>query len=252
MSFNEKELSYYIDSLNNEKKPKEHGREVSSKEVEELIETARLVKSLKESVLPQEGYVTKLVDTLKSSVLSKKKSKYSSKKLILSLGAIAAVVAICFTANMMLSFGKNNIVYAMTEGFKEVNTSLEQLVNNIEKAKVKVPFDLEIEKNDQKSVDAGHSPWKLDPVFVSQVFVSLKLSPQGITGDYPIKTEELKLTQKNDREAIVEVSGSKTTISKVYLERLVRQDSTGIWTVVGYDPKQSLTPLKTLIICFWK
>ena len=78
---------------------------------------------------------------------------------------------------------------------------------------------------------------RLNPVRVSQIFVTLKLSPQGITGDYPIKTEDLKFIQKNDAEAVVEVSGSKTNISKVYLERLVRQDSTGIWTVVGYDPK---------------
>lgn len=108
---------------------------------------------------------------------------------------------------------------------------------SITNPKVKVPVDLEIEKNEQKSVDAGHSPWRLDPIFVSQVFVSLKLSPQGITGDYLIKTEDLKLAQNNAEEATVEVSGSKTPIKKVYLKRLVRQDSTGIWTVVGYDPK---------------
>lgn len=553
MSFNEKELSYYIDSLNDEKKPKEHGNEISSKEVEDLLKTVRLVKSIKEPVLPEEEYSSKLLDTLKSSVLKKKKSKYSSKKLILSLGSIAAVLVICFTAIMVLPLGKNNIVYAMTKaykqvktyhgiiqivtinnegneqiqgkleawsdksgkyyvkelegfqkglvtvnngkqkwqvqptekevdifpvfpdlyrfsfdigkeidqiksavstkvigdetiagrlttilevtpqggstykiwidkeskmplqkqssitnstqykisyssidfkdaipeelmvyslpkGFKEVNTSPEQLVTNIEEAKgiidfmpklpqdipsgynqgiisvvtkdktvktsytskdgektvmlfqgkskgellpvysailgkvgnniaeiqypmentsrilgggmydsmtninsirwqqdgleftmlgdttleelatfikattnstvvlpseealkkapkVKVPYDLEIEKNDQKSVDAGHSPWRLDPTFVTQVFVSLKISPQGIVGDYPIKKEDLKLIEKNDKEAIVEVSGSNTPITKVYLERLVRQDSTGIWTVVGYDPK---------------
>ena len=123
---------------------------------------------------------------------------------------------------------KNGIVYAMSKAFDEVKTN-----HGI----IQVPVDLEIEKNDQKSVDAGHSPWRLDPVFVSQVFVSLKLLPQGIIGDYPIKTEELKLTQKNDTESIVEVSGSKTPIKKVYLKRLVRQDATGIWTVVGYDPK---------------
>lgn len=134
------------------------------------------------------------------------------------------------------------------------DTSVEELVSfikaitnaNIEfpkeaattnKPKVKVSVDLEIEKNEQKSIDAGHSPWRLDPIFVSQVFVSLKLSPQGITGEYPIKTEDLKLSKNNGEEATVEVSGSKTPIAKVYLKRLVRQDSTGIWTVVGYDPK---------------
>jgi Negative regulator of sigma E activity len=99
-----------------------------------------------------------------------------------------------------------------------------------------VPTNLEVEENDQKNADAGHSPWKLDPVFVAQVFVSLKISPEGIQGDYPIKTEELKIVENNGKEAIVEVSGDKTPVRKVYLKRLIRQDSTGIWTVVGFDP----------------
>jgi len=106
-----------------------------------------------------------------------------------------------------------------------------------DKPKVKVPVDLEIEKAEQKSVDAGHSPWKLDPAFVSQVFVSLKISPEGIVGDYPIEYEEFKVIKNTGKEAIVEVGGDKTPIRRVYLERLIRQDSTGIWTVVGYDPK---------------
>ncbi|WP_066309574.1 sigma-E factor regulatory protein RseB domain-containing protein [Bacillus sp. FJAT-29814] len=100
---------------------------------------------------------------------------------------------------------------------------------------VKVPYDLAVEENDQKSVDAGSSPWKLDPAFVAQVFVSLKISPEGITGDYPIKTEELKVVQNNGKDAIIEVSSPLSPIKRVYLQRLVRQDSTGIWTVVGYD-----------------
>jgi len=164
-----------------------------------------------------------------------KKIKHTKRNFILYLSAISAVLTIFFTVNMTLHLGKYKIVYAMTKANEEIEeVKSEGLTNN---PKVKVPVDLEVEKNDQKSIDAGHSPWRLDPVFVSQVFVSLKLLPQGIIGDYPIKTEELRLTQKNDAEAIVEVSGSKTPIRKVYLKRLVRQDSTGIWTVVGYDPK---------------
>ncbi|MFU0825615.1 LolA family protein [Clostridium sp.] len=107
----------------------------------------------------------------------------------------------------------------------------------VDEPQVKVPVDLEIEKAEQKNVDAGHSPWKLDPAFVSQVFVSLKISPEGIVGDYPIKYEEFKVIKNTGKKAVVEVSGDRTPIRKVYLERLIRQDSTGIWTVVGYDPK---------------
>jgi len=104
------------------------------------------------------------------------------------------------------------------------------------KPKVEVPVDLEIEENEQKSVDAGHSPWKLDPVYVAQVFVSLKISPEGIQGDYPINYEEIKIVENTGAEAIVEVAGDETPIRRIYLKRLIRQDSTGIWTVVGYDP----------------
>ena len=102
--------------------------------------------------------------------------------------------------------------------------------------KVEVPANLKIEENSQKSVDQGHSPWRLDPVFVAQVFISLKISPEGIQGDYPIKYEELKVLKKNKKEAVVEVTASKTPIKRVYLKRLIRQNDTGIWTVVGYDP----------------
>ncbi len=85
-------------------------------------------------------------------------------------------------------------------------------------------------------MDAGHSPWKLDPVFTAQVFVSLKISPEGITVDYPVSQEDLKVVQNTGSEAIIVVSGDVTPVSRVYLKRLIRQDSTGIWTVVGYDP----------------
>ncbi len=102
---------------------------------------------------------------------------------------------------------------------------------------IKIPINLEIEKEAQKSVEEGHSPWKLDPVFVAQVFVSLQVSPEGITGDYPIKDKELKIILSSGVETIVEVNSNKTNIKKVYLKRLIKNDSTGIWTVVGYDDK---------------
>jgi hypothetical protein len=104
------------------------------------------------------------------------------------------------------------------------------------KPEIEVPFDLEVEENSQISVDAGHSPWRLDPAFVTQVFVSLLISPEGIQGDYPIQYEDITIIQNNGDAAIAQISGETTPASKVYLKRLIRQDSTGIWTVVGYDP----------------
>jgi hypothetical protein len=103
------------------------------------------------------------------------------------------------------------------------------------KPQVEVPVDLQVEEGDQKNADAGSSPWKLDPVFVAQVFVSLKISPEGIQGDYPVEYEEIKLVESTEKEAVVEVRSKKSTIGKVYLKRLLKQDNTGIWTVVGYD-----------------
>lgn len=105
-----------------------------------------------------------------------------------------------------------------------------------EKPQIEVPVDLKVEKNEQKSVDAGHSPWKLDPVYVAQVFVSLKISPEGIEGEYPVSYEDMEVVKNNGIEAVVEISGDNTPVRRVYLKRLIRQDSTGIWTVVGYDP----------------
>jgi outer membrane lipoprotein-sorting protein len=129
-----------------------------------------------------------------------------------------------------------HFVKSLANSSVELPHSIEQ---NSDNAQVKVPVDLEAEKGDQKNADSGHSPWKLDPAFVVQVFVSLKISPEGITGDYPIKYEEVKIHSNNGKEAVLEISGSKTLIKKVYLKRLVRQDNTGIWTVVGYDPAKN-------------
>ena len=104
---------------------------------------------------------------------------------------------------------------------------------------VKVENDLAIEENEQKSVDAGHSPWKLDPVFVAQVFASLLLSPEGITGDYPIAYEDIKIIMNDGTKAIARIESDKSIAEYVYLERLVRRDESGIWTVIGYDKADS-------------
>lgn len=107
----------------------------------------------------------------------------------------------------------------------------------IGKPRVQVPVDLKIEESEQKSADGGHSPWRLDPAFVAQVFVSLKISPEGIKGEYPIKYEELKVVENTGTDSVVEVKAANTPVKMVYLKKLIRQDNTGIWTVVGYDPE---------------
>lgn len=103
------------------------------------------------------------------------------------------------------------------------------------KPQVEVKVDLELEKHNQKSVDEGHSPWRLDPLFTVQVFTSLHLFPEGIVGEFPIEYENLKLISSNNEFSIVQVNDINTNINMVYLKKLIRQDATGIWTVVGYD-----------------
>ncbi|OPX87638.1 MAG: hypothetical protein A4E53_02417 [Pelotomaculum sp. PtaB.Bin104] len=85
----------------------------------------------------------------------------------------------------------------------------------------------------QQQVDRGSSPWQLDPLQVSLTFVNLKVSPEGIVGEPKIPAPSFKLAANNGVEAVVEVAGGP--VKQVYLQRLIRQDETGIWSVVGYD-----------------
>jgi len=55
-------------------------------------------------------------------------------------------------------------------------------------------------------VDAGHSPWKLDPVYVAQVFCKPEISPEGIEGEYPVSYEDMEVVKNNGIEAVVEIS----------------------------------------------
>ncbi|WP_051688051.1 LolA family protein [Desulfofalx alkaliphila] len=105
----------------------------------------------------------------------------------------------------------------------------------VSKAQVKVSVDKELVEADQKQVDRGSSPWQLDPLQVSLTFVNLKVTPEGIQGEPEIPMSSYKVVANNSAEAVVEVGHGP--IERVYLKRLVRQDETGIWSVVGYDPR---------------
>jgi outer membrane lipoprotein-sorting protein len=120
----------------------------------------------------------------------------------------------------------------LSEGEVQIPTGEDRV---LDKPQVEVPVDLVAEENDQKSVDAGHSPWKLDPAFVTQVFASLLISPEGIVGDYPIAYEDIQITHNNGTDAVAEIKGENSIARYVYLRRFIRQDNTGIWTVIGYD-----------------
>lgn len=102
-------------------------------------------------------------------------------------------------------------------------------------AKVKVPVDLEIVRADQKQVDGGHTPWQIDPLSVALTFVNLQVTPGGIVGEPQIPYRTFTMEKNTGAECTVNVS--QGPVSKVYLKRLVRQDESSIWTVVGYDPR---------------
>jgi hypothetical protein len=127
----------------------------------------------------------------------------------------------------------SNLVKGLTQGDVQIPAGEEEVTGQ---PQIEVPVDLVVEENDQKSVDAGHSPWRLDPVFVTQVFASLLIMPEGIVGDYPIPYDAITIIENNGTVAKAEINSEKTVAKIVYLKRLIRQDDTGIWTVVGYDP----------------
>ncbi|MGI5838699.1 MAG: LolA family protein [bacterium] len=100
---------------------------------------------------------------------------------------------------------------------------------------ITVPVDMDVVRGSQQQVDGGSSPWQLDPVYVAQVFANLQLNPDGISGEPPLPEASFRLTASSGTAAVVGVADGP--VAKVYLKRLVRTDETGIWTVVGYDPR---------------
>jgi hypothetical protein len=106
----------------------------------------------------------------------------------------------------------------------------------VQGAQVKVPVDMEMARADQLQVDRGSSPWQVDPLQVAFTFANLKVSPEGIVGEPKLPMSSFKLEANNGAEAVVTVAGGP--VGRVYLQKLVRQDETGIWSVVGYDPRK--------------
>ncbi|BCJ93724.1 hypothetical protein acsn021_12930 [Anaerocolumna cellulosilytica] len=130
-----------------------------------------------------------------------------------------------------------DILAEFAEGISAGEVVFPETRQDIFKPEVVVEYDKKVEENEQKNVDAGHSPWKLDPVFVSQVYVSTIMKPGGIIGDYPIAYEDITITMNTGDAAIAKIYNEISPIKNVYLRKLIRQDETGIWTVVGYDKK---------------
>jgi hypothetical protein len=57
----------------------------------------------------------------------------------------------------------------------------------------------------------------------------------GTALDYPIEYEDIKIIMNDGSKAIAMIESDKSIAEYIYMKRLVRQDETGIWTVIGYD-----------------
>ncbi len=122
-------------------------------------------------------------------------------------------------------------------------------------AKIKVPADLAGAKADQLLAGQSYlANAKISPLYVAFTFVNSKLSPPGTfsvtkptatasnggipklySGAPKIPYTSFNLVANNGVEAVVAVATGQ--IKQVYLKRLVRQDESGVWSVVGYDPR---------------
>jgi outer membrane lipoprotein-sorting protein len=118
MSKDERVLSEYIDRLNAEKRPVEHGNKESLPELEKLFDTVRLVRSLKEPAMPEGGYSKRLARDVAEGLKVRRAKKPQKTWLMGSVAA--AVILLAVLVNFILPFGDQNIVYAMEQAFKEV------------------------------------------------------------------------------------------------------------------------------------
>ncbi len=266
----EKKSNRYINTLNEERMSKGYRRHAEDREYEELLEKVQSVKGLKESKLPKGVYPVCLTvpltdgdEGLNGVSQRFKLHRYVRRSLVTVVAA--AVMAVIYLVKgyaevksapkqMVESIevagsrwqenGIEYTIYGNVNGkepgeYAEGNTGKKRLLPDTKasrKPEVKVPVDMAVVENEQKSVDDGHSPWKLDATFVAQVFANLLISPEGIIGDYKIPYEDIEIVVNTGKEAIAKINFKDTLAEYIYMKRLVRQDDTGIWTVVGYDP----------------
>jgi len=119
MEYKERKLSEYIDQLNREKKPRAHVKGEPAAELENLLETVRMVKSLKNPAMPDAGFPERLKRHV-ARRLDMKRPMKKRRAAVLSLSGIAAVVALVLLISMFFTTPNKNIVYAMEEAFRKV------------------------------------------------------------------------------------------------------------------------------------
>jgi len=102
MSDYENRLSDYIDTLNEERKPKEHEEVCEDQELEKLYDTVRSVKSLKEPALPGEDFPRRLSESVAREFGKNKRTKHKKKSWL--RGMTAAVAAMLLMALTLIIF----------------------------------------------------------------------------------------------------------------------------------------------------
>lgn len=84
--------------------------------------------------------------------------------------------------------------------------------------------------SEQAQTDAGHQPYLTDAASVAAQWVS---GVEHLTNEQVYLPGQCPVIWQTIDEAVVK--SPAPTIARIYLRRLIRPDSSGIWTVVGYD-----------------
>lgn len=121
MSKNERKLSKYIDSLNAERKPVEHGDAAESPGLARLNGTVRLIRSIREPAMPDTDYPKKLARAAAGQLSRKAPVKRTKRSWLMGVAAAAVVVIVSLIVlNPGLPFGGTNVAYAMEQAYQEV------------------------------------------------------------------------------------------------------------------------------------
>jgi hypothetical protein len=111
---------------------------------------------------------------------------------------------------------------------KSNNTQNPNSSNAVNNQAIYFPVDTIAEQSLQKEVDSGHQPWRFDPIEVAYSVI-----PDSIKGQVII--DSLRLVSETNNEAIVCFQSNR--FYQIRLQRIVRIDSTGMWTPITLSEK---------------
>lgn len=92
---------------------------------------------------------------------------------------------------------------------------------------IKLNVDMRSEKKLRAEVDAGHQPWRLEPIDVAVASISAQF-------DADVDSDKCVVTSESQEEAVVRCPSER--VYYVKLKRLLRPN--GIWTPVEIETKR--------------